>query len=172
MRITCKHQITTKIDSRIIDLYCLKTKNSTTLEQCAKCTIVPILTSKIIKRPDPRVKPAKPAKPKMPSIPKEAWNLATSIAKFIVRPGFVTKEAYEVRLNICNTCEARNAKRCSECGCFITIKAKGRAWTCDKWPSQCPPCTLRLNTICNHPGAESFAEEVTPDQCDQCKERT
>ena len=115
--------------------------------------------------------PKTPKTPKMPSVLNEAWNLVTSIAQFIVQPGFVTKAQYEERLKICDTCDSRVGSRCSLCGCFLAAKAVGRAWTCDKWPNQWPPCTLRLNTICNNPGCPHFAEEITPDVCDKCKER-
>lgn len=74
-----------------------------------------------------------------PSLPQQGWNLARSLTAFIA-DGFktVTKEQYEQRLQICDTCDRRRGTRCLQCGCGLTLKAQGRAFQCPlkKWPIQ------------------------------------
>ena len=73
----------------------------------------------------------------MPSLPKQAWNLATSLAAFVADGcKLVTAEEYAARLAVCDSCEFRRKTRCLKCGCRLALKAKGRAFKCpeDKWP--------------------------------------
>lgn len=60
-----------------------------------------------------------------------AWDLTKSIAAFIA-DGLKTvdEEEYRRRLSVCDVCEKRRGQRCGSCGCFIALKAKGRAWDC------------------------------------------
>lgn len=60
-----------------------------------------------------------------------AWDLTKSIAAFVA-DGFktVNEEEYKRRLSVCDVCEHRKGQRCSVCGCFVALKAKGRAWDC------------------------------------------
>ena len=37
---------------------------------------------------------------------------------------------YRRRLDVCRTCDRRAGKRCTACGCWIGLKARGRAFTC------------------------------------------
>jgi hypothetical protein len=84
-------------------------------------------------------------RPPMPPLSKRAWNLANALASFVADGcKTVSKEEYEARLTVCDTCNLRNGEWCahSGCGCYRKIKAAGRAWKCPagKWPSD-PPTT-------------------------------
>jgi hypothetical protein len=75
---------------------------------------------------------------KMPSLPRQAWNLAASLADFVAdRCRTVNEEEYRQRLEICDSCAERRDNRCSKCGCYLALKARGRAFRCplDKWPA-------------------------------------
>jgi hypothetical protein len=78
-------------------------------------------------------------KHEMPSLAKMGWNIATSLASFVA-DGCKTVDAdeYKRRLEICDKCEHRiaDSNRCTKCGCYLSIKAKGRAFECpeNKWP--------------------------------------
>lgn len=74
---------------------------------------------------------------KMPAVRVQVWGVLESIAAFVASPGFVTKSDYRARLEICDGCDKRRNRRCSECGCGIDRKALAKAWDCPlgKWPS-------------------------------------
>ena len=76
-------------------------------------------------------------RPKPPSLPRQAWNLARSLAYFVA-DGFktVTQDQYRERLEICDACQHRRDNRCLKCGCRLSLKARGRAFKCpeNKWP--------------------------------------
>ena len=76
------------------------------------------------------------AKKSPPPLASQVWNLAKSLATFVV-DGLKTvdKEQYEARLAVCNECEERRGDRCLKCGCRLSLKAKGRAFACPlgKW---------------------------------------
>jgi predicted RNA-binding Zn-ribbon protein involved in translation (DUF1610 family) len=75
--------------------------------------------------------------PALPSVPLMAWNLAKALAAFVADGcKTVTHEQYEERLKTCDGCEHRHNDRCSKCGCFLHLKARGRAFQCpaNKWP--------------------------------------
>ena len=73
-----------------------------------------------------------------PSLPRQAWNLARSLASFVA-DGLttVTEDQYRRRLEICDPCDRRRRNRCLKCGCRLSLKARGRAFKCplDKWPN-------------------------------------
>lgn len=71
----------------------------------------------------------------MPPLLKEAWNVAAAVLAFVANPGFVDAQTYHTRLSACNRCDKRVGNRCSVCGCFLAIRARGRAWECPekKW---------------------------------------
>ena len=74
----------------------------------------------------------------IPSIPDRAWNLAKALTAFAVDGcRTVSKATYRIRLQTCAACPRRDDNWCLECGCFLLVKAKGRAWNCplDKWPA-------------------------------------
>ena len=93
---------------------------------------------RVLKFTSPCPRPTAEEQQKFPSLRKQAWNLTKSLAAF-VSDGMktVSKQEYEQRLEICDTCEKRQGNRCLECGCNLSVKAKGRAFQCplDKWPS-------------------------------------
>jgi hypothetical protein len=68
---------------------------------------------------------------------KPKWDLARSLLAFVA-DGCTTVSAdqYRERLQICDSCEQRKGNRCRQCGCRLSIKARGRAFTCpnEKWP--------------------------------------
>ena len=93
-----------------------------------------------------------PTRGAFPSFAQMAWNLAQAVADFgadVVKNGLrgalVSPEEYQRRLEICDQCVPpegyRTGDRCSHqaCGCYLSIKAKGRAFRCPigKWES--PP---------------------------------
>lgn len=77
----------------------------------------------------------------MPSWAAMGWNVASAIAAFVFDGGkTVSPEEYAARLAVCDTCESRGGKkgnRCTECGCYVAVKAIGMAWDCPrgKWAS-------------------------------------
>ena len=77
------------------------------------------------------------SQPQMPGVATQAWNIMTAARDFVA-DGFrtVTAETYQARLSICDECEQRHGDRCLKCGCFLTVKAKGRTFECplNKWP--------------------------------------
>lgn len=91
--------------------------------------------------PDEAGTPAVSASPRMsnpsPSLFQQVWNLARALTDF-VGDGCetVSPDQYEQRLQICDTCPERQENRCNVCGCFLNVKAQGRAFTCplNKWP--------------------------------------
>jgi len=80
---------------------------------------------------------AKPTQ-QLPSVATMAWNLTKSLAAFVA-DGCKTVDAdeYQRRLTICDSCEHRlkDKDRCVKCGCYLSMKAKGRAFECPekKW---------------------------------------
>lgn len=76
--------------------------------------------------------------PEMPSLVKMAGNAAKSLAKniFSIIQGNdlrVTDETFEFRMSICkgNTCgRYSDDDQCSECGCFLNVKARLYAEEC------------------------------------------
>jgi len=72
-----------------------------------------------------------------PPLLKQAWNLARSLADFVADGcKTVTADQYRRRLEICDACDQRRHNRCMKCGCRLSLKARGRAFTCTegKWP--------------------------------------
>ena len=49
----------------------------------------------------------------------------------------ISGEQYRARLEICDTCDRRHGNECEECGCYLRLKARGRAFQCPlgKWPA-------------------------------------
>lgn len=76
--------------------------------------------------------------PKAPPLQQQAWNLAMSLAAFVA-DGLKTvdEKQYQERLEICDVCEHRRGNRCLRCGCWLTLKVRGRAFKCpeEKWIS-------------------------------------
>ena len=74
-----------------------------------------------------------------PGLLKQAMNFAKSTAKH-VKNGMqrVSTEKLRKRLEICNHCDRLNKGRCSECGCFVSVKAAWESEECPlkKWGSE------------------------------------
>ena len=72
-----------------------------------------------------------------PSLSQMLWNLGESLAAFAA-DGLTTvsRADYEKRLEICDACNERVGSSCRLCGCFLKVKAQGRAFECPagKWP--------------------------------------
>ena len=83
-------------------------------------------------------RPQSPVPERPPSLARQAWNLARSLADFVVDGcKTVTREQYQARLEICDGCDHRRNNRCMKCGCRLSLKAQGRAFQCPegKWPA-------------------------------------
>lgn len=103
---------------------------------CPKCNLPPQPKPSRHNCPYGEVRPQKPNKPEFPSLPKQAWNLARSLADFVADGCKTVDDAtYKVRLEVCDGCDQRNGNRCLKCGCRLSLKAKGRAFRCPlgKW---------------------------------------
>jgi hypothetical protein len=72
-----------------------------------------------------------------PPLAQQMWNLARSLADFVADGcKTVDEEQYRQRLEICDACRYRRDNRCMKCGCFLSMKARGRAFKCPVrlWP--------------------------------------
>lgn len=74
-----------------------------------------------------------------PTLIQQGWNVTQALAAFTA-DGFktVTAEEYAERLAICDSCDKRQGTRCMQCGCGLTLKARGRAFQCPlkRWPNR------------------------------------
>lgn len=73
----------------------------------------------------------------LPSKLKQAWNLTKAMATHVAKGRKIAlPEVVEERLAICDTCEKRTDDRCSDCGCFIDVKATLETSECPLlyWP--------------------------------------
>jgi len=74
----------------------------------------------------------------MPSYGTMAKNALKALGAFIANPTTVTKEEYAKRLEVCSSCDKYDdiGNRCTFCGCYLALKAKGAAFHCPlkKWP--------------------------------------
>jgi hypothetical protein len=68
---------------------------------------------------------------KFPPLTAQASNLFQSVVAFVGDGCALVEDAeYRQRLRTCHACDRRNGKRCTACGCWIALKARGRAFTC------------------------------------------
>jgi hypothetical protein len=69
--------------------------------------------------------------PELPPLTTQAANLFQSVVAFVGEGcGIVDDATYRQRLEICQSCDRRSGKRCAACGCWINVKARGRAFRC------------------------------------------
>jgi hypothetical protein len=71
-----------------------------------------------------------------PPLTSQAANLFQSAVAFVGDDLALVDDAeYRRRLDVCRTCDRRAGKRCTACGCWIGLKARGRAFQCPlrKW---------------------------------------
>jgi len=88
-----------------------------------------------LERPDPTREP-KELPPAMPPTREQVVSFLRSMAQFMA-DGFrvVDGDEFERRVEICRNCRPWfNAKsgRCSACGCYGRLKARGKVWDCPK----------------------------------------
>lgn len=75
--------------------------------------------------------------PEMPSPARQVWSAVKAAGQFLADGlALTTEEQYQARLTICENCDRLHSGRCSECGCFVNVKARGRTFQCplNKWP--------------------------------------
>jgi hypothetical protein len=66
-----------------------------------------------------------------PPLTTQASNLFQAVVAFVGDGcGLVDDATYRRRLEICRPCDRRNGDRCSACGCWINVKARGRVFSC------------------------------------------
>ena len=66
-----------------------------------------------------------------PPLVTQVSNIFQSVVAFVGDGcGIVHDAQYRQRLEICRECDRRTGKRCTACGCWINVKARGRAFSC------------------------------------------
>lgn len=82
-----------------------------------------------------------PATPSVVSVPaptlaEKARSLAGAMFDYAMEPGFIPSAGARARLLICDDCDKREENSCTVCGCYLPVKARGKAWHCPlgKWP--------------------------------------
>ncbi len=93
---------------------------------CRECAAAGIFCNRA-----PRDMKAVTARNRRPHLLSRVWNLSRSLRSF-VSDGMTTVDPaqYERRLAICNGCEQRWNDDCKICGCRLSLKARGRAFSC------------------------------------------
>lgn len=68
---------------------------------------------------------------KKPHLLSRVWNLTKSMRVFVA-DGLTTvsEDQYRRRLEICDGCDQRWNDDCKICGCRLSLKARGRAFSC------------------------------------------
>jgi len=67
----------------------------------------------------------------LPPLTTQATNLFQSVVAFVGDGcGIVDDAMHRRRLDICRTCDRLSGDRCTACGCFINVKARGRIFSC------------------------------------------
>jgi hypothetical protein len=87
--------------------------------------------------PPPAAPPAVGAAP--PTVWVQAWNVAQALGAFVADGcRTLTAAEYAARLAVCDTCDRRHEDQCLECGCTLSLKARGRVFACplNKWPPE------------------------------------
>ena len=75
--------------------------------------------------------PAPAPQQRFPSLATQAANVFESAVAFVGDGfGVVDDAEFRRRLEICRACDRRTGKRCTACGCWIGVKARGRAFHC------------------------------------------
>jgi hypothetical protein len=69
--------------------------------------------------------------PAFPPLATQAANFIHSVVAFAGDGCALVDDAeYRRRLTACHACDRRAGRRCTECGCWIGVKARGRAFEC------------------------------------------
>jgi predicted RNA-binding Zn-ribbon protein involved in translation (DUF1610 family) len=67
----------------------------------------------------------------LPPLTAQVSNLFHSVVAFVGNGCALVDDAeYRQRLETCHVCDRRVDKRCTACGCWIALKARGRAFAC------------------------------------------
>jgi len=63
------------------------------------------------------------------------WKMISRYKEAIKKSDRVSDKEYERRLAICKKCELLNAGTCGACGCYVELRAAGKAGRCPykKW---------------------------------------
>ncbi len=70
-------------------------------------------------------------RPALPHLTTQAADLFHSVVAFVGDGCALVDDAeYRRRLSVCHACDRRTGRRCVECGCWIGVKARGRAFEC------------------------------------------
>jgi len=72
-----------------------------------------------------------------PEMRSRPWNFLKSMADFLADGcQTLSPEDYRARLMVCTHCAERTDNTCAICGCYLALKARGRAFKCPlgKWP--------------------------------------
>jgi hypothetical protein len=83
-----------------------------------------------------RAEPVTPAaeradQPAFPPLTTQVASLFQSAVAFVGDGLAIVDDAeFRRRLDVCRSCDRRAGKRCTACGCWIGLKARGRAFTC------------------------------------------
>lgn len=71
------------------------------------------------------------AEQSLPPLSTQASNLFQAAVAFVGDGcGIVDDMQYRQRLDICRTCVRLQGNRCTACGCWINVKARGRIFRC------------------------------------------
>jgi hypothetical protein len=129
----CTYRVATEQPERF---YCRHTRvmaddDLVSANVCGQCAF------RLVPCANPRPEERSQERRAFPALLVQAWNAMTAVAEF-VRDGCTTVDAteFQARLDICDTCVERVGDRCLQCGCHLTLKARGRAFQCPlgKWP--------------------------------------
>jgi hypothetical protein len=92
--------------------------------------LTPTFSQAIAGRDEAAVAEAAPEQ-SFPPLTAQAANLLQSVVAFVGDGcALVDDTDYRRRLETCRACDRRNDKRCTACGCWIALKARGRAFSC------------------------------------------
>lgn len=93
---------------------------------CKECAAAGIFCNK-----SPKDMEAEIMRNKKPHMMTRVWNLAKSMRAFVADGMTTVDEAqYKRRLEICDCCAQRWNDDCKICGCRLSLKARGRAFSC------------------------------------------
>ena len=73
----------------------------------------------------------------MPPLAAQAASFLGAAVAFVGDGCALVDDAeHRRRLDVCRLCNRSAGRRCTACGCFIAVKARGRAFTCPigSWP--------------------------------------
>ena len=79
------------------------------------------------------------AESSFPPLVVQAASLFQAAVAFVGDGCALVEDAeYRRRLDVCRNCDRRTGRRCAACGCWIGLKARGRAFACPlgRWEQQ------------------------------------